>query len=462
MKNIRSLLYAAIVAALAGFLFGFDTAVISGADKPIQELWGTSSLFHGTFIMSMALWGTVIGALLGGIPCDRYGRKKTLIAIGVLYFVSAMGSALAPDPYLFSFFRFIGGLGVGASSVAAPTYISEISPAARRGRLVILYQFMIVLGILVAFLSNYLVGESLGENAWRWMLGIEAVPAFIYLGMVFGIPNSPRWLVLHQNDESTAREIISALDPDQNVDEEIAAINTTEKLNKSNNFFSGKYKFPIILAFLIAFFNQLSGINFVIYYAPRIFESAGLAANTALLSSVGIGVVNLLFTMLGIVLIDRSGRKKLMLIGSIGYIVTLSVVSWAFYTGAGGTIVVLFLFGFIASHAVGQGAVIWVFISEIFPNHVRAAGQAFGTGVHWVFAALITLFTLFFMDLLGDNPAPLFTFFAFMMVLQLIFVIRMMPETKGKSLEELAIELSDDPNKFLKVIKKEEVVFDEE
>lgn len=456
MKNVRSLLYASVVAALAGFLFGFDTAVISGADKPIQDLWQTSSLFHGTFIMSMALWGTVFGALLGGIPCDKFGRKKTLIWIGILYLVSALGSALAPDPYLFSFFRFVGGLGVGASSVAAPTYISEISPAHRRGRLVILYQFMIVLGILVAFLSNYFVGQGLGENAWRWMLGLEAVPAFIYLVMVFGIPNSPRWLILNRNDETTARAIIEALDPKQDVDQEIQAINTTEKLDKGNNFFSGKYKFPIILAFLVAFFNQLSGINFVIYYAPRIFESAGLASSTALLSSVGIGVVNLVFTMLGIVLIDRSGRKKLMLIGSIGYITTLAVVSWAFYTGAGGTIVVLFLFGFIASHAVGQGAVIWVFISEIFPNHVRAAGQAFGTGVHWVFAALITLFTLFFMDLLGDNPAPLFAFFAFMMVLQLLFVIRMMPETKGKSLEELAVELSDNPDKFLEEIKEEQ------
>lgn len=445
MKNIRSLLYASIVAALAGFLFGFDTAVISGADKPIQELWQTSSLFHGTFIMSMALWGTVFGALFGGIPCDKYGRKNTLIAIGVLYFISAMGSALATDPFIFSFFRFIGGLGVGASSVAAPTYISEIAPASKRGRLVILYQFMIVLGILIAFLTNFIVGSVITENAWRWMLGLEAVPAFIYLAMVFGIPNSPRWLILHKKDEATAREIILALDPQQNVDEEITAINTTEKLDKNNNFFSGKYTFPIVLAFLIAFFNQLSGINFVIYYSPRIFESAGLASSTALLSSVGIGVVNLVFTMLGIVLIDRSGRKKLMLIGSIGYIVTLSVVSWAFYTGAGGIIVMIFLFGFIASHAIGQGAVIWVFISEIFPNHVRAAGQSFGTGVHWVFAALITLFTLFFMDILGDNPAPLFAFFAFMMVLQLIFVVRLMPETKGKTLEELALELRAKP-----------------
>lgn len=442
MKNIQSLLYASVVAALAGFLFGFDTAVISGADKPIQQLWQTSSLFHGTFIMSMALWGTVFGALLGGIPCDKYGRKNTLIAIGVLYFVSAMGSALANDPYLFSFFRFIGGLGVGASSVAAPTYISEIAPAQKRGRLVILYQFMLVLGILCAFVSNWAFGSWIGDTAWRWMLGIEAVPAFIYMIMVIGIPNSPRWLVLHKSDEEKAKSIISALDPNQNVEEELAAIKATHQVTKTNSLFSGKYKFPLILAFLIAFFNQLSGINFVIYYAPRIFESAGLASSTALLSSIGIGVVNLAFTMLGIVLIDRIGRKQLMLFGSIGYIVTLAVVSWAFYTGAGGTIIVLFLFGFIASHAIGQGAVIWVFISEVFPNHVRAAGQAFGTGVHWILAALITLFTLFFMDILGDNPAPLFAFFSFMMVLQLVFVLKLMPETKGKSLEDLAAELS--------------------
>jgi sugar porter (SP) family MFS transporter len=437
-----SLFSASIAAALAGFLFGFDTAVISGADKPIQLLWDTSPLFHGTFIMSMALWGTVIGALFGGIPCDRIGRKKTLIWIGVLYLVSALGSALAWDPFSFSFFRFIGGVGVGASSVAAPTYISEIAPAERRGRLVILYQFMIVLGILVAFLSNWLVGTGLGENAWRWMLGIEAVPALVYLLLVFGIPNSPRWLVIHKKDESAAKEIIMQLDPEQNAEQEILAIRLTETQDKGHGFFSGHYKVPIILAFLLAFFNQLSGINFVIYYAPRIFEAAGLASSTALLSSVGIGAVNLIFTMLGVVLIDRAGRKTLMLYGSIGYIITLAVVSWAFYTGAGGVIIVLFLFGFIASHAVGQGAVIWVFISEIFPNHVRASGQSFGTGVHWVFAALITLFTLFFMDILGDNPAPLFGFFAFMMVLQLLFVVKMMPETKGKSLEELGQELS--------------------
>ena len=442
------LLYASVVAALAGFLFGFDTAVISGADKPIQLLWNTSPLFHGTFIMSMALWGTVIGALAGGIPCDRYGRKNTLIAIGVLYLVSALGSALASDPYMFSFFRFIGGLGVGASSVAAPTYISEIAPALRRGQLVILYQFMIVLGILMAFVSNWAVGGSFGEASWRWMLGLEGIPALLYLIMVFGIPNSPRWLAVYKKDHQALKECLNLLDPSgegsyilTEIEKHVGSMGSSGPVSSSDSLFSGQYNFSILLAFLVAFFNQMSGINFVIYYAPRIFESAGLASNTALLSSVGIGLVNLVFTMLGIYLIDRVGRKQLMLCGSIGYIVTLAVVSWAFSTGVGGAIVVFFLFGFIASHAIGQGAVIWVFISEIFPNHVRASGQSFGTGVHWVFAALITLFTLFFMELLGDNPAQLFACFAGIMVLQLLFVLRIMPETKGKTLEELESEL---------------------
>lgn len=443
MKTKESLLYAAIASSLAGFLFGFDTAVISGADKPIQDLWGTSALFHGTFIMSMALWGTVIGALFGSVPCERYGRKSTLIWIGVLYLVSAIGSALAPEPFTFSIFRFIGGLGVGASSVAAPIYISEISPARIRGKMVILYQFMLVLGILIAFLSNYLLA-GIGDVAWRIMLGVEAVPAALYLIMVFAIPRSPRWLVLKKHNIEEAKSVLEWMNPDDHVDDQIAAIQASEHAGAEARLFSGKYRFPIILAFLLAFFNQLSGINFVIYYAPRIFEAAGLASSTALLSSVGIGVVNLLFTMLGITLIDKAGRKQLMYIGSVGYITTLAVVSWAFYTGAGGIIVVIFLFGFIASHAIGQGAVIWVFISEIFPNTVRAMGTSLGTGTHWVFAALITVFTLFFMDILGDNPAPLFAFFSFMMVLQLIFVWRMMPETKNKTLEELELELTSD------------------
>ena len=435
MKN-GILWVSSITAATAGFLFGFDTAVISGADQPLQSLWNTSPLFHGTFIMSMALWGTVIGAIFGGKPCDHYGRKKTLIAIGVLYLVSALGSALATDPYVFSFFRLIGGIGVGASSVAAPTYISEIAPAHKRGRLVILYQFMIVLGILVAFFSNYLIG-GIGESSWRLMLGVEAIPAAIYLVLSTRIPESPRWLILKKQDTEKATSILSSILGEPPSSKMIEQIQNSLSPGKKPSLWASSLRKPLALAFLLAFFNQLSGINFVIYFAPRIFSAAGLQESMALLSTVGIGLINVIFTMAGIFLIDHMGRRFLMLIGSVGYIVSLSVVSWAFYSGAGGVVIAAFLFLFIASHAIGQGAVIWVFISEIFPNSVREYGQSFGTGTHWVFAALITLFTLYFMDLLGDNPWLLFAVFAVMMFLQLLFVIFYMPETKNQTLEEL-------------------------
>ncbi|MCB0661570.1 MAG: sugar porter family MFS transporter [Saprospiraceae bacterium] len=437
--NKSKLFFWSFVVSVAGFLFGFDTAVISGADQPIQDLWQTSALFHGTFIMSMALWGTVIGALFGGVIADKFGRKKSLIWIGVLYLVSALGSAMADGPYIFSVMRFIGGLGVGASSIAAPAYIAEISTPDRRGKLVALYQFNIVLGILIAFLSNYFLGGT-GPNSWRWMLGVEAIPAFVYLVLIFRVPRSPRWLISHRNELEEARDILARLgheDPDH----EVQAIIEADKLSDNKPLFSGKYNIPLLLAFLLAFFNQVSGINFVIYYAPRIFEAAGLGAETALLSTTGIGLVNLLFTFVGLALIDKLGRKQLIIYGSIGYIVSLVVVTYSFYAGIGGALTVAFIFLFIASHAAGQGAVIWVFISEIFPNDVRGKGQSFGCGTHWVFAALITLVTLFFMDQFGNNPWPLFAFFAAMMVLQLLFALFMMPETKGVSLEDLEKQL---------------------
>ncbi len=435
MIKTRSILLSAIVASLAGFLFGFDTIVISGADRPIQQIWETSDLFHGTFIMSMALWGTVIGALFGGIPCDRFGRKKTLFAIGVLYLLSALGSALASGPYIFSFARFIGGLGVGASSVAAPIYISEITPAANRGRLVASYQFNIVLGILVAYLSNYLIGIYFDEYAWRWMLGVEAIPAAIYAFFVLGVPESPRWLALKKKDDDSARRLLKQLNPQANIEELLAEIKKSTKKVTDAKFFSRKYSFLMVLAFLIAFFNQLSGINFVLYYAPRIFEQAGIAATEVLGASIPLGIVNLLFTLLGMYLIDRIGRKKLMYYGSFGYIISLSGVSWAFYSGGEGGLVVAFVCAFIASHAVGQGAVIWVFISEIFPNKVRDYGMALGSGTHWVFAALITLLTPTVLS--AFSGGTIFAFFAGMMVLQLLFVWLLMPETKNRSLEEL-------------------------
>ena len=440
--NQRKLFYWSVTVAVAGFLFGFDTIVISGADQPIQELWNTSDLFHGWFIMSMALWGTVLGALLGGIPCDAIGRKKTLFWIGVLYLVSALGSALAWNPYVFSFFRFIGGVGVGASSVAAPIYIAEIASAKQRGRLVASYQFNIVFGILIAFLSNFFIGQWIEEQAWRWMLGVEAIPALIYTLLVLGVPNSPRWLMTKRNDEAGARAVLSDVYPPEEVEEAINAIKDTRIEPTKASVFSGKFNKVLLLAFLLAMFNQLSGINFVLYYAPRLLEAAGIGAEDALLQSTSIGLVNLIFTLFGIYLIDRAGRKQLMLIGSIGYIISLAVVAWCYFADANTIILLTFVLVFIASHAIGQGAVIWVFISEIFPNEVRAAGQSWGTGTHWVFAALITAFTPFFIGLVNDDPWPLFIFFCIAMVFQLLWVIFSMPETKGKSLEDLERELT--------------------
>lgn len=427
-----------VTVALAGFLFGFDTAVISGADQPLQALWQTSDLFHGLFIMSAALWGTVIGALTGNWPCERYGRKAVLIGIGVLYLASALGSALAPDPYSFSIWRFIGGLGVGVSSVAVPAYISEIAPAAVRGRLVALYQFQIVFGILIAFVSNFVLSSLLGLD-WRWMLGIESVPAVIYLVMVTGVPESPRWLLLHKKDEAASRRILEIVDP-ASVERTIWEIRHAQREFTEHALFRRAYLYPILLAFLVAAFNQLSGINFIIYFAPRIFGLAGLDSSAALLSTAGIGLVNLVFTMLGLYLIDRAGRKTLLLAGSIGYILSLAAVTWAFHANARGLFVVLFVFLFIASHAVGQGAVIWVFIAEIFPNNVRTKGQSLGAGTHWVFAALITLLMPYLLGRLDGQT--IFGFFTVMMCLQLAFVLFLMPETKGKSLEFLAEQLS--------------------
>ncbi len=446
--NKNKLLSWSIVAALAGFIFGFDTVVISGANQPIKELWHTSPLFHGFFIMSMALWGTVVGAIFGGIPTEKYGRKKVLLWIGIFFAISAFGSALAPDPYTFSFFRFMGGIGIGVSSVVAPTYISEISTPANRGRLTALYQFNIVFGILIAFLSNYFLQGVGGENDWRWMLGVLAIPSVIYTVMVLSIPESPRWLITKKNDQEAAKKILAQMgvqDTDAEVSSIIASNKHSEAAGVKFSFFDKKYRKVVYLAFMVAFFNQVSGINFILYYAPEILEKAGLAAKESLLNSIAIGGTNLIFTFVGLYLIDRIGRRTLLIIGSFGYILSLALVAWSFYTGAGPTFLLASLLLFIAAHAIGQGAVIWVFISEIFPNKVRAMGQSFGASVHWVFAALITLITPLFLDakngIFKDNPWPIFAFFAGMMVLQLVWVLTKVPETKGVSLEELEKKL---------------------
>jgi len=362
-----------------------------------------------------------------------------LIWIGVLYSVSAIGSAFANDPITFAAARFIGGLGVGASTVAAPAYISEIAPAKDRGRLVGFYQFMLVFGILIAFVSNAAL-SNVGDNDWRWMVGVEAIPAIIYTLFVITVPKSPRWL-LTKNRTEEAKKVLAAVSPELTIEGLQADMDDgLDEHSASENIFMKKYRFPLMLAFLIAFFNQFSGINAFLYYAPRIFEAAGLGESTALLSSIGIGVTNLIFTLVGIFLIDRLGRRQLMYIGSVGYIISLSLVAAAFILEWKGMAVPIFLFLFIASHAIGQGAVIWVFISEVFPNHLRGSGQSFGSSTHWVLAAIIPSLVPFLFTKVG--PGPVFAFFAFMMVLQLLFVRFLMPETKGVSLEELSKKLS--------------------
>jgi sugar porter (SP) family MFS transporter len=450
-KTSAYLIRIALTAALAGFIFGFDTVVISGANQPIKDLWHTTEIspwFHGFFIMSMALWGTLAGSIFGGMPTDRFGRKRILLWVGIFFSVSAIGSALAPDPYTFSLLRFLGGVGIGVSSVAAPTYVSEISTAATRGRLVALYQFNIVFGILIAYLSNYFLQGIGGTNDWRWMLGVMAIPSLLYTLLVFGIPESPRWLIAKKNNEEAAKKVFNKIGVD-NANEEVESVKQSviheSAVGHSSRFFSKKYSKILWLAFFVAFFNQWSGINFILYYAPEILQRAGLAAVDSLKNSIFIGGTNLIFTFVGLYLIDRIGRKTLLIIGSLGYILSLSLVAYAFKTTASPGFLLTFLLLFIASHAIGQGAVIWVFISEIFPNKIRARGQSFGASTHWVFAAIITLVTPFFLDkeqgIFKDNPWPIFAFLAFMMVLQLIWVLTKMPETKGVSLENLEKQL---------------------
>ncbi|MBN8821956.1 MULTISPECIES: sugar porter family MFS transporter [unclassified Spirosoma] len=423
-----------ITAALGGFLFGFDTAVISGVEQSLQSLWHLNVWEHGLTV-SIALIGTVLGSMLGGIPAEQAGRKKTLLGIAILYLAASLGTAMATGWSVFLLFRFLGGLGVGASSVAAPMYITEISPAKSRGRLVALFQFNVVLGILIAYLSNFLL-QGIGADSWRWMLGIQAIPSLIFLIAVLNIPESPRWLLLKKGDVAQAFEVLRMIDPDTAEKTMVAIQQSNHHTEGSTRLFSTAHKTPIMLAVLFAVFNQVSGINAIIYYAPRIFEMTGLGKSSALLSSAGIGFINLLFTMISMNLIDRFGRRTLMKIGSVGLIITLALVARAFYMeDFNGMTVPFLLFGYIAFFGFSQGAVIWVFISEIFPNEVRASGQALGSFTHWLMAAIITFTFPYLAEQVGGGNT--FLFFTAMMVLQLVFVLRLMPETKGTSLEQI-------------------------
>lgn len=439
----RALILSTVVAALGGLLFGFDTAVISGTTEWLQGVFALSSFELG-FTVASALIGTIIGALLAGRPADRYGRRKVLYYLAVLYFISAIGSGLAWDWYSLLVFRFIGGLGVGGSSVVAPMYIAEISPANYRGRLVAVAQLNIVFGILLAYLSNYLVASfNLGEMEWRWMFGMEAIPAGLFFSFLFVTSPSPRWLVSKGRIEEAKLVLEKYGTETGNFDAKIREIQQSldlEHHSMKESFFSRKYRFPILLAFAIALFNQLSGINAVLYYAPHIFTMAGFEKSSSLLNSMGVGTVLFIFTIAAMAVIDRMGRKKIMIAGSIGYIISLATIAWAFFTygtdfdKAGSTVVLVSVFIFIASHSFGQGTIIWVYISEIFPNRVRARGQSLGSTTHWVGAALISWTFPLIADLSGGYA---FAFYAACMVVQLIWVLFVMRETKGISLEEI-------------------------
>jgi SP family xylose:H+ symportor-like MFS transporter len=444
------LITATIVAALGGLLFGFDTAVISGTTQWLQDVYDLSSFWLG-FTVAAALIGTIIGSIVVGHPADRYGRRSTLFILAIFYFISAVGSALAWDWYAFLFFRFLGGLGVGGASVVSPMYIAEISPARYRGRLVAVTQFNIVFGILLAFFSNFLIaGLNLGAIEWRWMFGVEAFPAALFFILLFFNPRTPRWLVA-RGLVAEAKTVLEQCGTDSgSVEEEIAEISRSldmEHHSLREPFYCRKYLKPILLAVMIAMFNQLSGINALMYYAPHIFKMAGAATASALLQTVAVGGTNLIFTITAMAVIDHFGRKKLMLVGSVGYIVSLGCTAWAFYTygtsftSTGSLVVLISLLVFIASHAFGQGAVIWVFISEIFPNRVRARGQALGSFTHWFMAAVISWTFPMIAEFSGGHT---FAFYALCMIGQLLWVILLMPETKGITLEQIQKKLGID------------------
>jgi len=430
-----------IIVALGGFLFGFDTAVISGVEQRIQQLFQLSSFMHG-FTISSALIGTVTGALISGRPADRYGRKPVLFVIASLYVVTAVGSALAQNVESFIVFRFLGGIGVGASSVVAPMYIAEISPAKIRGRMTALFQFNVIFGILLAYVSNYLL-RSAGDEPWRWMLGVAGIPSAIYLAALFAVPESPRFLI-RIGKTALARTILEKIEV-SSIDEEIEDIKNSlhQSGGRRQTLFSQIYFKPISIAFLVAMFNQFSGINAILYYAPRIFEMSGLTNTDSLFQSILIGITNGIFTIMGMIFIDRAGRKTLLIIGSAGMSVCLGLVARTFYIqdfqGYG---LLVYLLTYMMFFAFSTGAVIWVLIAEIFPNSIRGKGQSLGSFTHWFFAALITFLFPVVEKISESGVAYAFMFFSAMMVIQLIIVWRYFPETKGRTLEELGENLT--------------------
>lgn len=426
----------ALIAAMGGFLFGFETAVISGAEKTIQKLWELTSFWQG-FTVASSLIGTVIGSIIVGGPVQKYGRKNTLLTIAILYLLSAIGCSYTSQWIPFIVFRFLGGIAVGASSVVGPMYISEISPASMRGRLAGSFQTNIVFGILVAYITNYIFSGS-GEDSWRFMLGIMIIPSALFYILLRTIPESPRWLVL-KNREAEAIPIFKSLGT-ENIDIAISDIRASLS-EKKEDLFQSKYFKPILFAVLLAMFNQLSGINAIIYYAPRIFSMAGFSDAEAFLQPIYIGTANLIFTLLAMTLIDKFGRKKLLIIGSFGMILFLALTAYVFSQSEPNKMVVYYLIGFIGFFGFSQGAVIWVFISEIFPNAVRSQGGALGSFTHWIMAAIISWTFPIIVEGNSSGGFYSFLFYALMMLAHLIFVWKFLPETKGRTLEEIQKDL---------------------
>jgi sugar porter (SP) family MFS transporter len=431
----RYLLRSAIVAALGGLLFGFDTAVIAGTTRALTQIFHLSDVMLGVTV-SAALWGTVLGSLVAGAPSDRYGRKASLQALAVLYVLTAIGCALAWDWYSFLFFRFLGGLAIGGSSVIGPMYIAEIAPAAKRGRLVGMFQFNIVAGILVAYFSNFVIGTiGFADTEWRWKLGVAALPAVLFYFALHGIPQSPRWLV-RRGQNAEARDILARIgepEPDREVRDIVESLKS-ESRTTSEPLFQAKYRFPILLAILIGVFNQFSGINAILYYANDIFEKAGFSKESGDLQTVAIGLSNLIFTMVAMSVIDRLGRKKLLLIGAAGTAVCLAGVAAIFITRTGENLLVWLLVGYIGFFAFSQGAVIWVYLSEVFPNLVRAKGQSLGSFTHWIMNAIISV--VFPKLAAMSRPAP-FVVFAAITVVQFFVVWLVFPETARITLEDM-------------------------
>jgi MFS transporter, SP family, arabinose:H+ symporter len=429
----------ALVAALGGLLFGFDTAVIAGATSALTSQYALTPAMLGVTVSS-ALWGTILGAMFGGLPGDRYGRRLSLVITGVLYLVSALGCAFAWDWYSFVFARFIGGLGVGASSVLGPMYIAEIAPADKRGRLVGLFQFNIVFGILLAYFSNYAIGTmGFGDAEWRWKLGVEAIPAAVFCVALFAIPESPRWLAKQGRMREAEDVLRSTGDANYRADlAEIAASVDDGHGAASEPLFRRKYRIPIFLAISIGMFNQFSGINAILYYLNDIFQQAGFTKVSGDLQAVAVGATNLLFTIIAMSVIDKVGRKRMLLIGSVGTAAALAGVAAIFLSGARQELLVWCLVVFIAFFAFSQGAVIWVYLSEVFPTKVRAKGQSLGSFTHWIMNAAIS--GVFPVLAASSGGAP-FVFFAAMMVVQFFVVLATYPETKGYSLEEMQKKL---------------------